>query len=70
MASLSHRLDTVEQLLHYLREARRGESELLMKEVWEHCHTMSELRETELELELVIAFLEQRKLELAGGKEG
>lgn len=66
MQARNPRLETVKQLLCHLRKARSGESELLMKEVWEDCESSADVMETERELDLVIEFLENRKGELVG----
>lgn len=58
------RLATVLQLLRHLGDARSGESELLMKEVWETCADRHQEDETMRELDLVIDFLEGRQAKL------
>ena len=51
---------TVQQLLYLLREERNGESEQLMKEVWEQL-PRARFTDTYKELDLIIAFLEERE---------
>lgn len=54
------RLMTVQHLLYLLREERNGESEQLMKEVWENL-PQARLTDTYKELDLVIGYLEERE---------
>lgn len=48
------------QLLYYLREAEQGNSELLMKEVWEECGGDEDLKEVTAELGEIIKLIEAR----------
>ncbi len=64
MSEFNPRLATVLQLLQHLDDDRSGESEHLMKEVWERCEDRHQEDETMRELDLVIDFLEGRQAKL------
>ncbi len=57
-------IQTVKQLLSHLLDARNSQSEMLMKEVWENCNTREDFKLVDDELDRVIIFLTNRKLEL------
>lgn len=61
---MNQRLETVKQLLRHLQDARSGESEDLMKEVWENC-SREDFEYVNEELDHWIRLLGTRALELS-----